>query len=88
MDHVADAIRHTKEAIAEGKKGHAKELVTPADLAKQHAMEAEKVEPSEHVKQALAHLDAALAEGRKDDAAAATKHAEQALEHLEMAEKK
>ena len=29
-DHLAEAISHTKEAIDEGKQGHAKELTTHA----------------------------------------------------------
>ncbi len=32
-DHVAEAVSHTKEAIDEGKQGHAKELTTHAEAA-------------------------------------------------------
>ncbi len=84
-DHLAESISHTKEAVDEGKQGHAKELTTPAEAALKHAKAAEKAKDNQHTKEGITHLKAAIAEGKKKHADSATGHAEEALTHLEQA---
>lgn len=86
-DHLKDAITHTKQAIDEGKKGDAKQLVVHAEVALTHAEAAEKAKANPHTKQGIDHLKQAIETGKKGEAAVATKHAETALMHLEQAEK-
>ncbi|WP_442754622.1 small metal-binding protein SmbP [Methylocystis sp. JAN1] len=86
--HLAEAVKHTKEAIDHGKMGHADVLVTHAEAALKHAKQAEAEQANEHTKEGITHLEAAIDTGKKKDAPGATKHAEEALTHLEAAEKK
>jgi Small metal-binding protein len=98
-DHLADAIGHTREAIAEGKKGDTAALVTHAKAALKSAtavyattvgsfsaVEADaKAQANAHLKDGLANLKTAVVEGKKKHAEAATQQAEAALTHLEAA---
>jgi len=84
-DHIAEAITHTKQAIDEGKKGDAKQLVVHAEVGLTHAEAAEKAKANPHTKQGIDHLKQAIDTGKKGEAAVATKHAETALVHLEQA---
>jgi Small metal-binding protein len=86
-DHLAEAIKHTKEAIEEGKKGKADLVVTHAKFALEHATAAEKAKENAHVKEGIIHLNAAIDTGKQGDADVATGHAEEALTHLELATK-
>jgi hypothetical protein len=85
--HLNAAIHHTRQAIDEGKQGHAQALVKHAEAALHQAEEAERTKPNPHVKEAIGHLGAAIEHGEKGHAEVATKHAEEALTHLELAKK-
>jgi hypothetical protein len=95
------AIIRTKEAIDQGKQGHAKVLATHASAALKHAMAAQREHANPQIKEGITHLKAAIASaappllfGRKDAMAekkrtkASTGRAEVALRHLEQALRK
>ncbi len=86
-DHLGEAISHTKEAIEQGKAGHADALVTRAKVALKHAKAAEKEKANPHTKEGITHLKAAIDHGKRKHAEVAAKHAEDALTHLEEAAK-
>jgi Small metal-binding protein len=98
-DHLFDAIGHTREAIAEGRRGGSAALVTHAKAALRSAtavyattvgsfsaVEADaRAQANAHLREGLANLKAAVVEGKKKHVEAATQQAEQALTHLEAA---
>jgi hypothetical protein len=88
-DHLAEAIGHTKEAIANGsgQQGRVDVLVTHAEAALEHAQAAEKEKANQHTTEGISHLEAAIDHGKQNHADVATKHAEEALTHLEAAQK-
>ena len=86
-DHLAEAISHTKEAIATGEQGRVDMLVTHAEAALKHAEAGEKAKSNTHTEEAIKHLEAAIEAGKKNDGGAATGHAKEALTHLEEATK-
>jgi len=77
--HRQDAIKLAKDAVAHGTQGHAEALVTNADAALQHALQASK---GPHVEAAVTELKQAIEHGKAGHADVATKHAEQAVMHL------
>ena len=77
--HHQEAIKLAKDAVAHGKQGHADALVTNADAALQHALQASK---GPHVDAGVTELKQAIEHGKAGHADVATKHAEQAVTHL------
>ena len=77
--HRQEALKLAKDAMAHGKQGHADALVTNADAALQHAMQASK---GLHVEAAVTELKNAIEHGKAGHADVATKHAEAAVTHL------
>ncbi len=77
------AVKHTKEAIAEGKAGKAGDLRKQAEVALKYAEKAEKKQPEPHIAEGIKHLKMAVEEAQKGNATEGTKHAEEALKHLE-----
>jgi hypothetical protein len=84
-DHIAEAIKHTNQAIDEGRMGHAKQLTIHAEAALKHAEAGEKAKANPHTEEGIKHLEQAISEGRNDHAEAATTHAEAALRELDQA---
>lgn len=84
-DHIAEAIKHTKEAIEHGKMGHADVFTAQAEAALTDAKAAEKVKANPHMKEGITRLEAAIDLGKRKHADLATKHAEEALTQLEAA---
>lgn len=76
------AIKHTEQALAEGKAGNAAGLRKHAETALQIAEGAEKQHAEAHVQESIKHLKLAVEEAQKGNAAEGTKHAEEALTHL------
>jgi hypothetical protein len=76
------AIKHTEEAIAQGKAGNAAGLRKHAEMALQIAEKAEKRQAEAHVQEGIKHLKLAVDEAQKGNAAEGTKHAEEALARL------
>ena len=77
------AIKHTQQAITEGKAGNAAGLRTHAETALKIAEGAEKRHPEAHVEGGIKHLKMAVEEAQKGNAAEGTKHAEEALTQLQ-----
>lgn len=77
--HRQDAVKLAKEAVGHGKQGHAEALVTNADTALQHALQAGK---GPHVVAGITELKQAIEHGKAGHADVATTHAEQAVTHL------
>ena len=77
------AIKHTQEAITQGKAGNAEGLRKHAETALKIAEGAEKRHKEAHVEEGIRHLKLAVEEGQKGNAAEGTKHAEEALTQLQ-----
>ena len=76
---VSDAIKHAKEAVHQGKQGHAKALVTHAEKSLQYA---ERGGKSSHLDEGMKHLKEAIEQGKAGHADLGTEHAEAAVQHL------
>ena len=76
------AIKHTQEAITQGKAGNAAGLRKHAEAALQIAEGAEKSHAEAHVQEGIKHLKLAVDEAQKGNAPEGTKHAEEALARL------
>jgi Small metal-binding protein len=74
-----EAIQLTEDAVAHGTQGHAGALLTSAQTALQHAMNAGK---DAHVDAGVRELKQAIEHGKAGHVDVATKHAEQAITHL------
>lgn len=83
-DHMAQAISHTREAVAAGRENKPNSLVIHATEALTHATEAQKAAPNAHVKRAIVRLKEAIKFG-KAKRKAATTIADRALQELERA---
>ena len=77
--HRQEALKLAKDAVAHGKQGHADAVVTNAEAALKHAMQAGK---GPHVDAAVTELKNAIEHGKAGHADVATKHAEAAVTHL------
>ena len=76
---VSDAIKHAKEAVHQGKQGHAKELVTHAEKSVKYAEMGGK---NRHLVEGIKHMEEAIEHGKAGHAEDATTHAETGLAHL------
>ncbi len=76
------AIKHTRQAITQGKAGNAQGLRKHAETALTIAEGADKRHAEAHVEEGIKHLKLAVEEAQKGNAAEGTKHAEEALTHL------
>jgi hypothetical protein len=74
-----EAIQLAEDAVAHGTQGHAGALLTSAQAALQHAMNAGK---DAHVDAGITELKQAIEHGKAGHVDVATKHAEQAITHL------
>jgi hypothetical protein len=74
-----EAIHLAEDAVAHGTQGHAGALLTSAEAALQHALNAGK---DAHVDAGITELKQAIEHGKAGHADVATKHAEQAVTHL------
>ena len=77
--HRQEAVKLAKDAVANGKQGHADALVTNAEAALQHALKANK---GPHVDAAVTELKQAIEHGKAGHADVATTHADAAVTHL------
>ncbi|WP_424363705.1 small metal-binding protein SmbP [Methylocystis parvus] len=82
--HLAEAIRHTREAVAAGREDKPNSLVMHATTALDHAKAAQRERPNAHVKKAVTRLEEAVKFG-KAKRRAATTIADRALQELERA---
>jgi hypothetical protein len=82
--HLAQAISHTREAVAAGREGKPSSLVLHATNGLHHAVAAQKEQPNPQVKEAIARLKEAIKFGKKKRRAATT-IADRALQQLERA---
>jgi hypothetical protein len=83
-DHIAEAIKHTKQAIIHGQKVNADLLGDHAKVALSHARVAEIASANPHTEEAIKELEQTIDENKNNHAALATGHAEAALTHLEQ----
>ena len=79
QQHQQDSLKLARDGVAHGKQGHADALVTNAEAALQHALQAGK---GPHVDAGVAELKQAIEHGKAGHADVATTHAEQAVMHL------
>jgi len=88
-DHIDEAIKHTKQAIVQGKMqgkmSHDESFLDHAKEALADAKASENAKANPHTEEAITHLDRAIAEVKKSHSAQATTQAEAALTHLEQA---
>ena len=77
--HRQEAVKLAKDAVAHGKQGHAEAVVSNADAALQHALQAGK---GSHVDAGVTELKNAIEHGNAGHTDVATKHAEAAVTHL------
>lgn len=82
--HLAQAISHTREAVAAGREGKPSVLVRHATEALHHAVDAQEEQPNPEVSEAIARLKEAIKFGKKKRRAATT-IAYRALQQLERA---
>ncbi len=82
--HLAEAIRHAREALAAGREDKPNSLVLHATTALDHAKAAQRERPNVHVKKAVIRLEEAVKFG-KAKRRAATIIADRALQELERA---
>jgi ABC-type tungstate transport system permease subunit len=82
VDHKAEAIKHTEQAVEQGKQGHADVLVEHAQQALKHAKEGTGVRSTYELEVASPHLRQAIEQGKQGHVDVATKHAEEALAKL------
>ena len=81
MDHKAEVIKHTEQAIEHGKQGHADILVEHIRQALDH-VKLGLTRTVYELEVASPHLRKALEEGKQGHVDVATKHAEEALVRL------
>lgn len=77
--HVRDATTYAKEAVDDGKRGHAENLATHAEASLQHAVRGGS---NPHLAEAISNLKEAIEHGKAGHADVATKHVESAVTHL------
>ena len=82
VDHKAEAIKHTEQAVEHGKQGHADVLVEHAQQALKHSKEGTGVRSTYELEVASPHLRQAIEHGKQGHADIATQHAEEALAKL------
>jgi len=84
--HLAQAISHTREAVAAGREGKPSSLVLHATNGLHHAVAAQKEQPNWHVKRGVNRLKEAIKFGEAKRRAA-TRIADRTLQELERAPK-
>ena len=82
VDHKAETIKHTEQAVEHGKQGHADVLVEHAQQALDHAKQGMGVRSTFELEVAAPHLRQAVEHGKQGHADIATQHAEEALAKL------